>query len=95
MESDWEKVGRKAQGRKLESWEKGFSKGWAACQDPHLKETGIPRTGQGEVGSWEKRRQSGRVQLCKHVGGWGYAGYNRILTQGSVTYPRTYLLMGM
>lgn len=51
MESDPEKVGRKGQGCKVENWEKGFSKGWAGCQDPHLKETRIPRTGQGEVGN--------------------------------------------
>lgn len=59
MESDWEKVGRKV----LENWEKGFSKGWAGCQDPYLKEIRISRIGQGEVGDWEERRHARRVQL--------------------------------
>lgn len=95
----WNLIGRrwgeKVQGCKLENWEKGFSKGWTRCQDPHLKKIRIPRTGQGEVGDWEERRHTRRVQLCKHVDGWDHVGYDRILTQGSVTYPRTYLLMGI
>ena len=69
MESDWEKLGRQVQGRQLENWEKGVSKGWAGCQDPHLKEIRILRTGQGETGDWEERRHARRVQLCKHVHG--------------------------
>lgn len=95
MESDWEKVGRKVQGGKLENREKGFSKGWTRCQDPHLKRIRIPRTGLEEVGDCVEKRHARRVQLCKQVDGWSYVGYNRILTQGNVTYPRTYLLMGM
>ena len=37
----------------------------------------------------------GRVQLCKHVHGWSYSGYHRVLTQGSVTYSKNHLLMEM
>lgn len=47
------------------------------------------------AGTEKKADGTGRVQLCKHAGGRGYVGCNRILTQGSETHSRTYLLMEM
>lgn len=47
------------------------------------------------AGILKKANRIGRVQVCKHVDGWGYTEYSRILSQGSVTYSRTYFLMEM